>query len=149
MKVIGFNFTKISASKSPEFKRPEISTNIEFTNLEKEKLEMLKDDEAIKINFKFSVNYDKPKDKEKKEAKDSKGDLGSIQFEGLIVLTASKEESKSLTKSWKKKQIAPSVQIPLYNFILNKCSPKAVSLEDELSLPIHLPIPQIKPKQQE
>ncbi len=143
MRVIGFNFTKISAEKLPDFKRCSINTNIEFTNLEKEKVEILKDQEAVKLSFRFSVNYEE--EKEKKEENNKK--LGEVSFEGIIVFSVTKEESKQLQKSWKKKQISPSIQIPIYNFILTKCSPKAVSLEDDLSLPIHLPVPQLKPKQ--
>ena len=143
MRVIGFNFTKISAEKFPDFKRCSMNTNIEFTNLEKEKVDILKDQEAIKLSFKYSVNYEE--EKEKKEDNNKK--LGEVSFEGIIVFSVTKEESKQLQKSWKKKQISPAIQIPIYNFILTKCSPKAVSLEDDLALPIHLPVPQIKPKQ--
>ena len=54
MQIIGFNLTKVLAERSPDFTRSAINTNIEFSNVEKEKVDLLKDAEAIKISFKFS-----------------------------------------------------------------------------------------------
>jgi len=143
MQIVGFNLTKISVEKSPNFKRVPINTSIEFTNIEKEKLEILKDQEALKINFKFSITHGEggqnnpPKEEEI---------LGSAKFEGILMLSTEKDEAKKIQKSWKKKQLEPAFQVPLYNFILRKCSPKAVQLADDIGLPPHLQIPQIKPK---
>jgi hypothetical protein len=69
MQIIGFNFTKISAVKSPSFKRSNLSTNISFSNVEKQKTDMLKDSEATKISFKFSINYDEENEKKKEDKK--------------------------------------------------------------------------------
>ncbi len=137
MQVIGFNLKKILAQRSIDFQKGPINTNIEFTDVEKEKVDMLKDIDALKISFVFSVNYS---DQEKKEELKH----GEVSFEGNILLSSTKDESKEIQKSWKKKQIQDSVRIPLINFILKKCSVKALSLEEDLNLPSHIPFPQIR-----
>lgn len=144
MQIIGFNLTKIAVEKAPDFKRTAINTSIEFTNIEKEKIDLLKDREALKITFKFSILHGEgdqnnpPKEEEV---------LGKANFEGIIMLATEKDEAKQIQKSWKKKQVSAQFQVPLYNFILRKCSPKAIALSDDIGLPFHMPIPQIKPPQ--
>jgi hypothetical protein len=137
-RIIGFNFTKVSAEKSQAFKssKIDINTNIEFTKVEKETLELLKGGEATKISFNFSINYG---DEKKPEAK--------IGFEGLIVLTADEKETNDIYQSWKNKQLPQQTQIPLFNIILKKSAARALQLQDELNLPSHVRIPQIQPKQ--
>ena len=141
MQVIGFNLSKVLAERSSDFTRSAINTNIDFSNVEKEKVDLLKDAEAVKISFKFSVIYE---DREKKEKKN-----GEVSCEGVIVLSTSKEEAKDFHKSWKKKEVPKDTMIPLYNVILKKCSLKALQLEDDLNLPPHIPFPQVRaqPKQ--
>ncbi|MBS3098636.1 hypothetical protein J4462_00310 [Candidatus Pacearchaeota archaeon] len=141
MQVIGFNFTKISAKRELKIENYSQNTNIEFLDLEKEKIELLKDLDAIKIIFKYSVEYKSNKEKEKPCAE--------LIFEGHIVLALSKKESSDILKSWKKKQIPPNIQISLFNLILKKCSPKAVYIADELNIPSPVPLPKITPKQKE
>src|SRR3989344_3159997 len=137
MQIIGFNFKKILAERSINFQRGPINTNIEFTNVDKEKVDIFKDNEALKASFIFSVVYS---DSEKKE------DLkhGEVSFDGDIIFSASKDETKEIIKSWKKKQIPEDIRIPIINFILRKCSTKALFLEDELNLPVHIPFPRIQ-----
>ncbi len=136
MQVIGFNLTKVLAERSPNFTRSAINTNIEFSNVEKEKVDLLKDAEAVKISFKFSIIYE---DREKKDKKN-----GEVSCEGVIVLSTSKEEAKDFHKSWKKKEVPKDTMIPLYNVILKKCSVNALQLEDDLNLPPHIPFPQVR-----
>lgn len=142
MQIIGFNFTKISAEKIEEMQKPNISTNIEFINIEKEKIDFLKDSEAFKVSFKYGLDYENRE--EKKILKN-----GEIKFEGRIILSTNKEESKKILKSWKKKEIPNEIKVPLFNLILKKCTPKAVYLQDEINLPSHVPMPRISPKQQD
>lgn len=137
MQVIGFNLKKILVEKSTNFQRGPINTNIEFKEIEKEKVDLLKDLEALKFSFIFLVVYS---DQEKKDELKH----GEVSFEGDILLSAEKDEAKEITKLWKKKQIEDKVRIPLINFILKKCSVKALSLEEDLNLPSHIPFPQIR-----
>ena len=144
MRVIGFNLTRMSATKTSEFKSPYAkNTNIEFTGLEEEKIDFIKDSDSTKVSFKFSVDYTHSDKERKKEGKK----IGSVEFEGNIVLATSKEETKEIFKAWKKKELPMSFKVPLFNLILKKCSIKAVALEEEVGLPLHLPIPQFSPQQ--
>jgi len=147
MQVIGFNFTKIEASRNPILSQGlNINTNIEFTNVEKEKVELLKDKDPVKAHFKFSIVYLK---KEEKKDKEKEQEEAKIIFEGFMILATTAEESKEFIKTWKKKELSPSIRLPLFNLILKRCSVKALQLEDELGLPNHMPIPQIAPQKQE
>ncbi len=139
MQIIGFNFTKISAEKKSEFKQDEnINTNIEFINLEKEKIELLKDFEPIKLTFKFLVTYGNPEKKDNEEIK------AEVSFEGNIILSTNKDESKEILKSWKKKELPNNFRLNIFNTILRKCSIKSLQLEEDLNLPHHVPLPALK-----
>lgn len=142
MQIIGFNFNKISASKKENFKPGHINTNIEFVDLEKDKIDILKDLEAVKLTFKLDLDY--TESQEKKEDK-----LAEINFGGNIRLALTKEESKELMKEWKKKKIPAGPRMFLFNYLLKKTAPKALSLQDELTLPSHIPIQQISFKKDE
>lgn len=141
MRIIGFNFTKVSAEKSPKFQLgTNINTDIEFTNIEKEETDLAKDgSDVLKVSFKFSVLY---RDKDEKNIKDSS--KGEISLLGFVVLLASSEESKEILKDWKKKELSNAFKVPIFNFILKKSSVRAMQLEEELNLPLHVPMPQIK-----
>jgi hypothetical protein len=138
MKIIGFNINEINATIKPEFKRSAINTNIEFVDIKKEDVDFLKDQDALNASFKFSVIY---KDTEKKD----KNNQGEIFLNGKIALSVTKEESKEFIKSWKKKEVPKDKVIPIYNFILRKCSIRSLQIQEDLGLPSHLPIPQVKP----
>jgi len=150
MQIVGFNFTKVLAERKPTIgPKTSINTNIEFLDLSKEEIDILKDQEALKITFNFSVIYSDTPEKEKPKEKTSKEELGKISFEGVILLTSNSEEIKNLLKSWKKKEIPNNLKVPLFNLILKRCSTKALDLEEQLNLPSHIPFPQItlKPKE--
>ena len=142
MQIIGFNFTKISGTKSLDFKPGTINTHIEFINVEKEKLDLFKEEEALKLSFRFIILYGEIRKDEIEQPNINESDA-DITFEGTLILSLPKEESKEIQKAWKKKNLPQTFQAPLYNFILRKCTPKAVFLEDEIGLPTHLKVPQI------
>ena len=96
MQVIGFNLTKMAGEKLQPQVTAKPNTSIEFTNLEKEKIDLLKDAEAMKISFKHEIVYENPEKKEDKE--------GTVSFQGNITLSVSKDESKEISKAWKKKR---------------------------------------------
>ena len=142
MQIVGFNLNKVSARKEANFKQGHINTNIEFTDLEKDKIDILKDLEVMRLTFKFGLDYT-----ESQEKKDKK--LGELIFEGNIKLALSKEESKEMNKEWKKKTLPAGPRIFLFNYILKKTAPKALLLQDELGLPSHIPIQQVTLKKDE
>lgn len=151
MQVIGFNFKKILGEKIAKQSGFSMNTNVEFKEINEEKIELLKDSLALKISFLYSNLYtpqeNSEKEKKKSEKQEKSEKFGEISCEGEITLSVSKDESKEITKTWKKKQLPNNIRIPLFNLILKKCSPKAVSLADELSLPSPVPLPKISPNQ--
>ncbi len=136
MKFIGFSIEEIIAKKSIEIPRASINTDIIFTNIDKAKLDVLKDSECLKASFKFSVIYKDPTQKEV-ELKNE------IKFEGSLLIAVSKDESKDFLKSWKTKELPKDKIVFLYNYILKKCSVRALQLEEELGLQPHIPFPQV------
>ena len=141
MKIIGFSIEEIHAKKSLDIPRASINTDVVFTEIDKAKLDVLKDSECLKASFKFSVIYKDPNNKDL----DSKNE---IKFVGSLLLSVSKDDSKDFLKSWKTKELPKDKVIPLYNYILKKCSVRALQLEEELNLQPHIPFPQIRANQQ-
>jgi len=140
MRIIGFNFTKVSAEKPKEFKLgSKINTNIGFLDIEKEESGIVKEEsEVLRVSFNFSVTYT---DAEKQEKDTNRGE---VSLTGFIILMATKEESKILFDSWKKKELPATFKVPIFNLILKKCSVRALQLEEELGLPLHIMLPQLK-----
>jgi len=149
MQVIGFNFTKISTERELDVRKPAMNTNIEFTNVEKTKVELLNSD-AIKFDFKYNITYqNEEKEEKKKKEEEKETNQAEIILEGNIIFSATPTEVKDAVKSWKKKTIPPQTQIPLYNLVLKKCTPHAVHLADQINLPSPVPFPKIKQNTQE
>jgi|SRR3989344_830273 len=137
MQLIGFNLTKILAERFPTFKRGPINTNIEFKDVEKTKVDLFKDKEVLNISFLFSIIYSDPEKKEELK-------LGEVSFHGSVILSPDEEEMKEITKSWKKNEIPDKYKFPLINYILRKCSTKALIIEEDLNIPPHMPFPMVK-----
>ncbi|MCH7567832.1 MAG: hypothetical protein IIA87_00250 [Nanoarchaeota archaeon] len=140
MQVIGFNFTKISAERVLDFKKSKVDIDIQFTNIEKEKIDLLKDSEALKVTFKHILNYNAEDEKDPKQ--------GEIAFEGHLVLTVTKDESKEIMKTWKKKTLPNNITLLISNLILKRCASRAFQLQDELGLPSHIRVPRLGPREQ-
>ncbi|HIG52346.1 hypothetical protein CXT76_00685 [Candidatus Parvarchaeota archaeon] len=133
MNVIGFNFTRISANKeNKKDKLEKINSNLEFTNIAKESIDMLKEAHVAKIDFKYNIDYQPT--------------LAAIDMEGVILIKSEEKEVDNLIKTWKKNKMEDEVKIPLFNLILKKCSIKALQLEEELNLPQHIQLPKLQKK---
>lgn len=142
MQVIGFNFTKLHAEKSPNVQTRGRNYNIEYIDVKKEEIDILKDLEAINLSFKYTLTYGEPEKSDNTKIKEKQGE---IFFEGIVKISTTKEEAKEFQKSWKKKQIPESAVININNFILRRCSIKSVLLHDEIGLSDpHLRIPQLQ-----
>jgi len=144
MRIIGFNLTKIMAKKEPGLKINNLAlgTNIEFADIVKEKSDITKGEfETLKVSFDFSIPYNE------KDKKDSK--KAEVALSGFMLLLTTLKESEEILKAWKKKELPASFRVPLFNFILKRCSTRALQLEEELSLPLHLPMPQLSVEKKE
>jgi hypothetical protein len=137
MKIIGFGLTKLNVENKGYTRDSNFTTaqNVKFVELEKENSELLKENDVIKLIFEYSVNYE---DKSKKQ-------LGAVLISGFLAFSASKEETKNFQKSWKKKELPQEFQLPLINLVLDKCTIKAASLEEDVNLPLHIAIPRALP----
>ncbi len=133
MRVIGFSFKKIKAERKKDIKgKLEITTNLDIENVEKDKIDIA--GEILKISYIYSVNYDPG--------------FAAITFNGTILITLDKpEDTKKVLKEWKKKKLPENIRLPIFNFIISKCNLKALQLEEELALPIHIPLPKLAKKQ--
>ncbi len=136
MQIAGFNFEKILIEKK---KKPEgkvsVSSDINIKSIEEEKVNGMKENKILKINFEFKVIY--------------KPNIAEILLQGFIPLITEKEEAKKILKDWKKKIIAEETRMFLFNFIFTKCNIKALQLEEEVNLPTHIPLPKIRPQNQD
>lgn len=137
MKIIGFNYTKVSAERVAKWQPiKNINTNIQFVDIVKDEVEAMKDLEVIRLSFKFDVHYE-PKN-------------ATISLEGLLFLNLDPNESKEVIKQWsKKKEVAESLRNNVVKFLWKKCNLKAFQLEEELNIPTHLQLPQISFKAQQ
>ncbi len=133
MQIIGFNLTKILVEREEKIEgKLEVKQNIDISDVSKEKIPF-SEGEAVKIKFNFTVTYDP--------------DFAKLNLEGYLILMVDKDEIKKFLKSWKGKKLPDEAKVSLFNFIMNKCNIKALNLEDELNLPLHVPMPRINPNQ--
>ena len=135
MKIVGFNLSKISIERKPKLEgKLEIKQNINIDEISKDKI-AITEDEALKIDFTFNVNYEP--------------DFASVEFKGSVITLPEKGELKQVLKEWKSKQLTDEIKTGVFNFIMAKCNIKALTLEDEMNLPTHVPMPRISPKKEE
>jgi hypothetical protein len=134
IKILGFNFTKLEARKKTDFEgKLEIGTNINISSVEKHKLDLVKDD-VLKIGFDFIISYK---------------DLGQVAVAGIMYLLVDSKTLKDAVKQWEDKKLPEDLRLTILNLILQKSSLKALELEEDLGLPLHMPMPRVsdqKPK---
>lgn len=143
MQVIGFNFSKISGQRSQDIKPPfNVNTSVELTNVEKEKVSLIKEGDPLKVSFQVKLSY-LSQDSKDSQKKDKQEPGAELVFEGFLVLLGQPEENKELLKSWKKKEYSNEIKVPLINIVLERCSVKALELEESLGLPFFPSLPKI------
>src|SRR3989344_1354581 len=132
MNLAGFNFNKISIEKfSDKVETLKIETNIDISDINKIESNFLKsNEELLKINFTYTVNYNP--------------NLAKIELSGQVFIRTDSKKSKDILKQWKNKKLAEDFEMPLLNFILRKSNLKALELEEEMNLPLHIPLPHLK-----
>jgi hypothetical protein len=55
----------------------------------------------------------------------------------------------AISKNSGTKKIPDKMRVPIFNFIMSKCNIKALSLEDDLNLPYHIPMPRLEPPKED
>ena len=135
MRVIGFNFTKIAIERLKDSLKKEeelkINTQIDVSEIKEVKSNLLKTkEEILMVVFSHKVNYEPG--------------VAEINLEGKVIIALPPKIVKEVLKQWKKKKMSEDFRIPLFNLILKKSSLKALALEEELNLPLHIPLPSFK-----
>lgn len=135
MRLIGFNFSKISVEKLAE-KRPKdlkMSTNINVSEIKPIKSEFFKTkDDILASKFIYTINYEPS--------------YAKVEFEGTILLAVDSKVAKIVLKQWKEKKMPAEFNMVIFNIIMMKSNIKALQLEEELNIPYHIPLPTLKPE---
>jgi len=132
MKLIGFNFSKISIEKKSDKKENlKINTNINIMDISEIKTDFFNSKETLLgVQFNYTIDYSPS--------------IAKIFFEGNILLSIDPKEAKEILKEWKSKKLQDNFRNIVFNIVFRKCNIKALQLEDEMNLPLHLPMPIIK-----
>jgi hypothetical protein len=132
MRIIGFNFDKINVEKlSNKIENLKINSNVNISELKEIKSEIFKGEETIiNVKFSYNLNYDP--------------NFAKIDFIGNIIFSIKPEKAKEILKQWENKKIVEDFKVVLFNLILKKTTLKALQLEDELNLPLHIQLPSLK-----
>ena len=132
MKLLGFNFTKILVEKHKDrVEDLKIGTRIDISDIKEAKSTMLKTkDEVLAIKFAYGLDYEP--------------EMAKLDLEGNLIISLESKKARETLKEWKNKKMPEDSKIPLFNVILRKSSLKALQLEEEMNLPIHMQLPSLK-----
>jgi len=132
MKLAGFNFNKLSVEKfSDNFSDLKINTHIDILEIGEVKSEIFKlKEQIIAVSFKNILNYEP--------------NIAKIEFTGSIILGVESRIAREILKEWKEKKIPNEFRVSLFNVILRKCHVKALELEEDLNLPLHIQMPSLQ-----
>lgn len=132
MKLLGFNFTKIQVEKHKDrVEGLKIGTRIDVSEIKEAKAEMLKTkEEILAIKFTYGLDYEP--------------EMAKLDLEGNLILSLESKKAREVLRQWKDKKMPDDFRNTLFNLILRKASLKALQLEEEMSLPIHMQLPTLK-----
>jgi hypothetical protein len=129
MKIIGFSIKRILAEVKENQKTSlEVISNLNLEDLKESKIEHTKQ-QSIIISFNFYVDY--------------KPNVAKIEFKGRLILLDDENKTSEIIKAWKQKKLPEEIKLPILNYILEKCNIKSLGLEEELGLPLHIPLPKL------
>ncbi len=130
MRIIGFNFSKISVEKlADKVDNLKIDTKIDISEIEPVKSDIFKKEELLSIKFTYTIDYS-PK-------------LAKLELAGHIIMSVDSKMVNNILSGWKNKKMPEEFRIAIFNIILRKANIKALELEDEMNLPIHMPLPKV------
>ena len=132
MKVMGFNFNKVSIEKiSDKVENLEVKTNIDISEIKEVKSEApgMKGD-FIGAKFNFDILYEP--------------NFAKINILGTVLFAVKPEIAKDILEKWKDKKMPEDFRFLLFNIILRKASLKALQLEEDMNLPLHVAMPSLK-----
>lgn len=137
MKVIGLNFKKISVEKlSDKVESLKLETKIDLSEISPIKADLFKTkDEFLGVKFSYVINYNP--------------NYAKLEFKGDLLVSLDQKQSREVLKQWKEKKVEENFKIFVFNAILRKANLKAMELEDEMNLPLHVPLPTIRKENKE
>jgi len=134
--IIGFNFNKLNIErKKPLVQGMKVAYDLDISNVNDEEFPLAnKDQGVLTMEFDYSVKYNP--------------DIAEVLMSGTVNYMLPKEEAKKVMAVWSKtKKLPKNVSVPVINRILDRCNIKALELEQDLSLPTHLPMPSVNVSQ--
>jgi hypothetical protein len=66
-------------------------------------------------------------------------------FKGVLAIALDKKMGEEILKKWKDKETVKDFKLAVLNVIFKKCNIKALQLEEELGLPLHMPMASLQP----
>lgn len=127
--LLGISYNKIFIEKDSNFKGEiQIKPHINISSIEKQDLALLKQD-SIKVRFSFNIDY---------------SELAKLGLDGELILKTDPKTQKDILKGWADKNLNAELQSIILNIIMRKASIKAIQLEEEMNLPIHINIPKLE-----
>ncbi len=135
MKFLGFSFSKISIERIKDSLNPsenlKISSSINLLDVREIKEHLLNTPDVVfEADFSYIVEYSP--------------EVAKISINGKTLFSVEQKQAKEIIQNWKKKELPDDFRIPLFNVILKKSNLKALSLEEELNLPLHIPFPSLQ-----
>ncbi|MEN7982523.1 MAG: hypothetical protein ABFQ65_03685 [Nanoarchaeota archaeon] len=132
MRIVGFNFNKINIEKfSDKLEKLNIKTNIDISEIESIDNNLLKTDNSLlAVKFFYIIDYNP--------------NFAKIELSGTILFELDKKQAQEIIKKWEEKIIPEDFKLILFNTILRKSNVKALQLEDDMNLPLHISLPSIK-----
>lgn len=132
MKFLGLNYTKIHIEKLKNIVDDlKINANINISDIQKSSSNILKSkDDILTVKFNYSVSYDP--------------EFANIELQGNLIISIDFKSAKNILKEWESKKIPEEFRESIFNIIFKKSNVKALQLEDEMNLPLHVPLPSIK-----
>ncbi len=134
MKILGINFTKLNAEKSSlDTKGIKIGTHIDLSEIREVKTDFFSSKEkVIGIKFSYEIDYDP--------------NFAKIKLAGNILVSTDEANFNKILEGWKEKNLPDEFRLKIFNLILKKSSLKALQLEEELNIPLHIAMPFLKPQ---
>ena len=132
MRILGFNFTKISGEKGIKpLKEVNVNSNIDIKEIKEADSDILKSkDKILGIKFVYDLAYEP--------------DVAKLSIEGVLILSIDPKEAKDILKDWKDNIISDNFKINVFNIIMRKSNLKALTLEEDLNLPLHISFPVLR-----
>jgi len=132
MKLVGFNFKKIAAEKIGDVtKNLKVNTKLDILDIDSVDSPFFKGEEdLVKVKALYSVEYSP--------------NIAKIELGVDILLGVEKAKTKELLESWNEKKLSEDFRLLIFNLVLKKANVKALELEEQMNLPLHIPMPSLK-----